>query len=159
MIKQIKPREYVYDFSEHIEKNKQKQPIGLSWYVLDFSNGGVNLFNVVPLIMRDLEWRKDLNIHNFDAFAKEMNHIVIYLFHGRSQFEQHITCSYPCVDKDEVERLVKARKESPDNYRYGVNLSWGEEMDIAFQILANWDAFISYMWKHREELIVEDEDE
>lgn len=153
MVKKVKPREYIYDFSEYIKNNKQKQPIGLSWWVLDFSDGSVNLFNVVPLIIRDLEWRKDLNIHNFDTFAKEMHHIVMYLFHGRSEFEQYLTDNVPCIDKEEINRLIEEREKSSSNYRYHVQLSWGSQMDIAFQIFANWDAFIAYMWKHRKELV------
>ena len=143
---------YTFDVSDVIENTKQKRTSDLHWFVLDFSNGGIYLLDVIPLIKRDMKWR-DLKINTFDRFSKEMFNIVMYLFHGRSQFECCITDNVPHIDKEEIDRLIKDREEHPNQVRYGVNLSWGNEIDVAFQIISNWDAFIDYLWTHKKELL------
>lgn len=149
---------YALDKNAYIDNSKQEKPKGVHWNVMDFDNGNAYAMDVVPFIKREIQWRtKDsVDMSTFDKFSKNMFRIVMYLFHGRSQFEQMLTYRFTVVDKEEVIRLAKDMEEHPNQFRYEARLSYGTAMDIATQIASNWDAFIEYMWNHRKELL-EDE--
>ena len=77
----------------------------------------------------------------------------MYRFWAKSEWEVIVTTWPPYVDSEEIDRLVKERKNSLNNgnnfYCTNVHLEHDFKLDVYTQIALNWDRFIDYVWQNR----------
>lgn len=82
-------------------------------------------------------------------FTTELKRDVMYYFGFKVEYETCITEPFPCVTKQEIERLAAEDVQ----YREHVNLECGKKIDVYQQIMMNYRHFIDYLWSNRERIL------
>ena len=153
----------IYDTTNRVRKEHQEleAPKHLTWYVFnsDWNNSTIeciNLFDYKWPFLRDLYYNYLKNKEDFDLFAKDTLSLIMYYFWSKSEDEIVLTSWPTSLGEEEIQRLVKELKNEkekyPTAYRYSVfpKLPVAEKIDVATQIIINWDQFIKYLWDNKE---------
>ena len=89
----------------------------------------------------------------FDFFSKMIAREIGYELWARCQYEVVITSWPVYITAEELESLKKEEteaKEKGHNFcRTSVDPDIGIKVDVAQQIMMNWDNFIAYLWNNR----------
>lgn len=86
-------------------------------------------------------------------FAEEVDHILMYHYWSRSEWEIILTDWPPHIKPDELIKLnMEVEKYQKDYgkepYSLTINLSTAEKIDVYDQIMMNWNIFIDYVWEN-----------
>lgn len=87
------------------------------------------------------------------AFAEEVEHIIMYHYWSRSEWEVILTDWPTHISPEELARLNnevdKYEKEyGREPYSICVNLKTEEKIDVYDQVMTNWNIFIDYVWEN-----------
>lgn len=87
------------------------------------------------------------------AFAEEVEHIIMYHYWSRAEWEVILTDWPTHIAPDELVRLNneadKHEKEyGHEPYSMCVNLKTEEKIDVYDQVMMNWNIFIDYIWEN-----------
>ena len=86
-------------------------------------------------------------------FEERVRRSLSYYYWAKAEWEVIITSWPPYVESEEIDRLVKERKECQDKwgyfYRTDVRTNIAEKIDVFDQVRMNWNVFIDYLWNNR----------
>lgn len=130
-------------------------PRGLVWNVIMERNNRVEVYNILshPTLTNTIkESRNKYSL--FKDFADSIRGTLMYLTWSKCEWEIIVTSWPTFVENDELDRMIKEREEHKEKWgkstiRSGVNLSVEKKIDVFTQVMLNWDAFIDYVWVHR----------
>lgn len=100
-----------------------------------------------------LKKSKDID---FETFEDKVDHIIMYQYWSRFEYEHVITTFPPHITLEGIDRLLKERDE--DIKLYGkcrfvqAPLDVAEKVDVYMQVQLNWTAFITYLWENKEKI-------
>ena len=149
-----------YDFTNFKESAIIKYGTKLNWYVIAEDNGKIYPFNIFEhssfmdgLVQLIKDIKKTDKKDDFQFFAKEVQHKLMYYFWSKCEYEIIVTSFPTYVTGEEIDRLVAKKEEHLKKqgyfYRKCVNLEGSKKLDIYTQIMLNWVIFINYLWDNR----------
>ena len=144
-------RKSIIDFVMSSKNNTKSKE--LVWNVLkeDINSCKIYAFNVFDnsyIRERLYEVYKE-NRFSFKHFKEKARIVLMSEFWARSQHEVIITSWPPYIEKSELIKLNKELEQHPDQYRFSVNLSVAEKVDVFSQLAINWELFMKYVWKNK----------
>ena len=99
--------------------------------------------------------KKDLkNCSAKEDFVEKLKNHLMYYFLSKAQYEIILTSLIPSITMSEINRINTEREKiireyNREPYRLYVNLDVAEKIDIASQVMLNWDAFVDYVWSYK----------
>lgn len=157
----------IYPITEDVREKKQKEtkPKALSWKVFRYDVNSreiivADVFNSNWVFKADLYYAykhcKNKNGEDdYDKFAKAVLSNIMYYYWSRSEYEVIISRWPTSLSEVELQKLLaeleEQKKDAPDRRNYYVYppLEGAEKVDVATQVIMNWDSFISYVWQNR----------
>ena len=125
-------------------------------YIENINKRKIEKYNVLndSIIEEILKRTKDCS--DKKQFAEETEHIIMYHYWSRSEWEIILTDWPPHMKTDELTKLntevEKYQKDyGKEPYSLTVNLSTAEKIDVYDQVMMNWNIFIDYVWKNLKE--------
>ena len=137
---------------------------GLCWNVMreDYNKKDIVIFNVFHHrgFYRDI-CKAYAEHKNLKPFANAVRKIAMWYFWSKSEHEVVVTSWPPYLENAEIDRVVAERDRSIKDYgrcyRVSARPEVAVKIDIFDQLTLNWNHFISYLWAHRRQLVVEEE--
>ena len=88
-----------------------------------------------------------------ESFAEAVKQILMYHYWARSEWEIVLTDWPSHISKEELSRLnteqeAHFKKYGAYPYRYTVNPTVAEKIDVYDQVMLNWNIFIDYVWEN-----------
>lgn len=130
----------------------------MEWYVYrhDFNKRTIekwNIFNhgrfaedVKKLLKEDI---------TKEEFAEKLKRKLYYFYWSKCEWETIITSWPVYIDKKELDRLNFEyedynKKYGHHPYKVDVAPDVAEKIDIADQVMMNWNVFVDYVWRYKE---------
>lgn len=89
-----------------------------------------------------------------EEFAEKLKSNLMYYFWSKCEYEVVIS-SFPVhIKKEEFNRLIEEFKADTEKYGHEPYGMWvhpdvGEKIDIAGQVMLNFEVFVDYVWSHK----------
>jgi hypothetical protein len=122
-------------------------------YIENINKRKIEKYNVLNdgIINEILERTK--NFKDKISFSEEVEHIIMYHYWSRSEWEIILTDWPPHMKTDELPKLnTEVEKYQKDYgrepYSLTINLSTAEKIDVYDQVMMNWNIFIDYIWEN-----------
>lgn len=106
-------------------------------------------------------WRFEKDVKKYlrkcktkEEFAEKIKSHLMYYFWSKCEYEVVIS-SFPVhIKKDEFNRLIEEFKVDIEKYGHEPYGMWvcpdvGEKIDIAGQVMLNFEVFVDYVWSHK----------
>lgn len=123
-------------------------------YVENINKRKIEKYNVLndTIIDEIIERTKDFP-GDKKAFAEQVEHIMMYHYWARSEWETILTSWPPNMKPEELNKLNQEvedtqKKYGRDPYTLTVSLTTAEKIDVYDQIVMNWNIFIDYAWEN-----------
>lgn len=129
----------------------------LKWVVYrhDINKRKIVEFNIFDHWRFEEDVKKDLKkCKTKEEFAKKLKSHLMYYFWSKYEYEVVIS-SFPVrIKKDEFNRLIEEFKVDTEKYGHEPYSMWvcpdvGEKIDIAGQVMLNFEVFVDYVWSHK----------
>ena len=129
----------------------------LEWNVYrhNVNNKKIEQFNIFEhgRFLEDV--KKDLKkCDTKEEFAERLKKNLMYYFWSKCEYEVVIS-SFPMrIKKEELERLNTEFKKDSERYGHEPCSMWvrpdaGEKIDIAGQVMLNFEVFVDYVWSYK----------
>lgn len=133
----------------------KKMKIEWNVYCHDINKGKIVEFNIFDHGRFFEDVRKVLKKCNTkEEFAEKLKSHLMYYFWSKCEYEVVIS-SFPVrIKKDEFNRLIEEFKVDAEKYGHEPYGMWvcpdvGEKIDIAGQVMLNFEVFVDYVWSHK----------
>lgn len=119
-------------------------------YTYDTNKGDFEKFNIFNSSkfyrgLTDIKAKMKKEDITFEMFNEELLHSVRYSFWGKCEYEILLVDLFCVIDRNEIERI----KQTKDNMvRTSINPASSKKIDVAEQLLLNWDIFAKYVWEN-----------
>lgn len=129
----------------------------LEWivYRYDFNKREIVEFNIFNHYRFKEDVNKDLKkCKTREEFAKKLKSNLMYYFWSKYEYEIVIS-SFPIyIKKEELNRLNEHFKNNTEKYGHepysiGVRPDVSSKIDIAEQVMLNFEIFVDYVWSHK----------
>lgn len=157
----------IYETSNNVREKKQKltKPKALTWKVFEYDINAheikvADVFNSNWVFRADMYYdykhcKNENGEEDFDKFAKAVLSNIMYYYWSKCEYEIIVSSWPSSLNEAELKALMseleKQKAEYPDRRNYYVYppLEGAEKVDVATQIIMNWEPFISYVWENR----------
>lgn len=129
----------------------------LKWNVYrhDINRREIVEFNIFNHWRFEEDVKKDLRkCKTKEEFAEKIKSHLMYYFWSKCEYEVVIS-SFPVhIKKDEFNRLTEEFIADTEKYGHEPYGMWvcpdvGEKIDIAGQVMMNFEVFVDYVWSHK----------
>lgn len=154
------------ELRENIANTKEQPSQELVWNVIMPPMGTSDGFHVCNILskwfiqeLKDWLKLKKIDVNDFAAFADAVRSELAYRYWSRAEYELILTTWPTFMTVDQLEKLnidyAKQLREYDERgwahpHRVDAPLEIAEKIDVYDQIILNWDAFIHYLYDHRQ---------
>ena len=125
-------------------------------YYHDFNRKKIEVYNIFD----HYSFRKEVEKHlkeytDKEEFAERLRRSLSYYFGYKAEWEIVLTSWTPHIKMMELDRLNAERKEyikkwNREPYSLYINPDVGEKIDVYSQVMNNWEIFVDYVWKEKD---------
>ena len=142
-----------------LPKLKRSDKLKLEWNVYrhDINKKKIVKFNIFDHWRFEEDVKKDLKKYKSkEEFAEKLKSNLMYYFWSKCEYEV-VVSSFPVhIKKEELDRLNREAKKEAEKYGREPYGMWvcpdvGEKIDIAGQVMLNFEVFVDYIWSHKKE--------
>lgn len=148
----------IRDIGYHTKCNHNK----LVWNVIEIDMNTDKVVYVNLLEKNHYVWnsvkeflKKNKNA-SFEEFEDKVDHIIMYQYWSRYEYEHVITTFPPHLTMEGLDSAIKERDDHISKWgqcRFvQAPIEVGEKVDVYFQVQLNWTAFITYLWENKEKI-------